>query len=352
MLLKRTTGAGLTFTSPYYYDGLAYFGEPAYVECAEDEVRYGHCSSLRICTLEGTTGFDYVKSVFPSHFMLSAPSEEELMTMLQDDTCSVIARDRSRLLDLAAFAESKQYVVGRKTKTKEPLAIVTRNTDREFSDVVNLALQALFFGEEQGFVRDSSLCETYSTLTGRVSDLNLLNAVYCVGNYRDLLSHDIAESERGMNQINDGSTGMIYAIPFGAALPLCDGDNFALTAGEAVFGEIRKRGLLNCGVMSPESTTGENGGATAESNSVLAGMSVDYCHALAAASLNGDSEAVDIRFFQSKGIAYGALNDGTVDVLAGARIERKYDFASSESGFERGGAQFSTPFYLERDSAR
>ena len=105
-------------------------------------------------------------------------------------------------------------MLGDKLMTKEPLAIVTRNDNREFTDITNWVVQALFYGEEQGLTKDSSLYQNYTNLTSRVSELNFLNAVYCVGNYGEIVDGD--KPNRGMNQFNDGTTGMLYAIPFGA----------------------------------------------------------------------------------------------------------------------------------------
>merc|ERR1719379_3402690 len=78
-------------------------------------------------------------------------------------------------------------ILGNETLTKDPHAIVTRNTDREFSDVVNWVVQALFYGEEQGLTKDMSLCHNYSGLTStHPSELNFLNAVHFVGNYGEI----------------------------------------------------------------------------------------------------------------------------------------------------------------------
>jgi len=46
---ERTTGSGFTFSSPYYYDGMAYFGNDTFVRCAEEYKRFDECSSLLIC---------------------------------------------------------------------------------------------------------------------------------------------------------------------------------------------------------------------------------------------------------------------------------------------------------------
>ena len=44
--------------------------------------------------------------------------------------------------------------------TKEPLAIATHKSDREWSDVVNWVIQALIYGEEEGFTKDLTLCQS------------------------------------------------------------------------------------------------------------------------------------------------------------------------------------------------
>lgn len=329
---------------------MSYYGDRTFVKCAEEEIRYERCSSLRICTLEDTNGFDYLQSFFPQDFLLVVSSLDESAIMLRDGACNVIAADRSVLLDLAASEDnSGPYELGSKTKTNEPLAIVTRNTDREFSDVVNWVLQALIYGAEQGLAMDVSRCSKvlYSTLTVPVSDLNYLNAVHCVGNYFEIMNYG-AKSNPVWSQKNDSAAGMIYATPFGDVATPYGGEKLASATGEAVFGDIRNRGSLSCGVIVTE-----NAEDALESASGLAGMSVDYCRALAAALFHGDSKAVKILYFaESKDVAYAALDGGTVDVLAGAEIEKKYDFADSESILQRRGAHFSTPFYVGNGTAR
>ena len=72
--------------------------------------------------------------------------------MIRAGRCNVLSEVRSGLNYLAySNVESKDlgFVVGAKTLSKEPLAIVTRQNDREFSDIINWVMQALFFGEEQ-----------------------------------------------------------------------------------------------------------------------------------------------------------------------------------------------------------
>jgi general L-amino acid transport system substrate-binding protein len=127
-------------------------GNETYVKCAEDQRRYGECSSLKICILQDTTGHDVILQHFPSDFILITSSHVENIQMIRAGRCNVLSEVRSGLNYLAySNVESKDlgFVVGAKTLSKEPLAIVTRQNDREFSDIINWVMQALFFGEEQ-----------------------------------------------------------------------------------------------------------------------------------------------------------------------------------------------------------
>jgi hypothetical protein len=59
--IQREIGRGLTFSTPYNYDGIAYAGN-TYRECAEARQRYGECSSLSICVLTDSTSFEFVSA--------------------------------------------------------------------------------------------------------------------------------------------------------------------------------------------------------------------------------------------------------------------------------------------------
>ena len=81
----------------------------------------------------------------------------------------------------------------------------------------------------------------------------------------------------------------------------------------------------------------------------IVGMSVEYCRILTAVLFNGDSKVVNLpTFSENDNSSFGALNNGTIDVLAGGRVEQKYDFESSPSF---GGFQFSTPYFFGSETA-
>ena len=230
-----------------------------------------------------------MSSSFPSTFFLTTSSEDERIELLLNGTCNVIANDRSWLLAETASRVDLvggELIVGEKMMSNEPLAFVTRKADREFSDIVNWVLQALFLGEEQGLTKDVFLCQ--NNTMPLISDLKFLNAVFCVGNYGDIV-FDGERGNRGMNQINNG-TPMLYAIPFGDAEDVDE----SLESGRLY--DIRNHGLLKCGVVLPDYNF--TGNITSSDQLVgLVGMSVDYCHTLAAALFNGNWEAVELFSF-------------------------------------------------------
>ena len=135
---------------------------------------------------------------------------------------------------------------------KEPLAIVTHVDDREFSDIVNWVLQALFFGEEKGLGKYPPLCQKDTMLPSNASDLDCMNAVCCVGNYGDIYGGDDAETRGIMNLINN-STGLLYVLPFDN---LDDDEHFEPSADSAMA-NVANEGILNCGVIVSEDFDGD-----------------------------------------------------------------------------------------------
>ena len=339
--LKSTTGAGFTFSNPFNYDGMTYFGNQTFVSCAEEETRFNECSSLLICVERDTTHYDYLKTAFPPEFFTVVSSLDEISVMLFNNTCNVGVYDKTAILTakLSNDLGNKNFILSQKSMTKEPLAIVSRNDDREFSDIVNWVLQALFFGEEQGLTRDPALCQAYTNFNLHdASRLHFLNAVYCVGNYGEIFHNGLVH--RGRNNMNNG-TGMLYAIPFGELKKYDIMD----PVGGGTMAKIKQNRSLSCGVIVPPGFVGN-----VRKSDKLVGMSVDYCRTLAAALFVGNSEALTLSTFQEPNTtAFAALASRDIDVLVGGQVKRKYDFKSSAS---LDGFHFSIPYYYGDEIVR
>ena len=257
-----SAASGFTFSAPYIYDGMAYAGNETLRECAEEKKRYGICSGLSICVYVDTTSFEYLASNFPPEFYTTSSSFNETLLMMANGTCNVVASEVSLIFGSGVLMNG----VGGRQFTKEPLAFVTRNNDREFSDVINWILQAAFYGEEQGLTKNATLCSNTTNVTAVASKLNYLNAVYCVGSYENL--HHFPD--RGMNRINNG-TAMINPIPFGdldyfVGQETLNWKDFG-PRPNSTFADIINDEKLNCGVFVQNDNETESLG--------IVGMSTD-----------------------------------------------------------------------------
>ena len=259
------------------------------------------------------------------------------MEKMWNGTCNVMAWDKSELVAIESSEKNRdrKFIIGDKLLVNEPHAIVSRRYDPEFSDTVNWMVNALFYGDEQGLTKDLTRCPNSTTATNKpVEDLDFLNAVYCVGNYGDIFDGD--EDNRGRNRINDGSTGMIYGYPLGNL----ERDDDLDSAWEGYLDttrldQIRDAGSLNCGVVNTTSIS-------------LVDMSTDFCHTLAAGFFNGNSKAANITYYSGNDdSSFIALGDHQIDVLSGAMIEKKYDFAKPS---RTEWAHFSTPYYYGNET--
>ncbi|EJK55621.1 hypothetical protein THAOC_24631, partial [Thalassiosira oceanica] len=185
---ERTTGMGFTFSDPYYFSGLGYLGYETFVKCAEEQIRYDQCQDLRICVGTDTTHQDILTQYFPSDFMVGV-SFDNMTAYLLNGTCNVLVTDSPDYFLEEIVREANGTVdglsVGDKFLEMEPLAAVTRQSDREFSDVVNWVINSMKYAEAKNITKDDSMCNPYEKKPSAL-DLNYMNAVYCVGNYADL----------------------------------------------------------------------------------------------------------------------------------------------------------------------
>ena len=95
----------------------------------------------------------YVKANFPPEFffVMNATvqvSDEAMLNSMTANNCNVIAIPRLMLSsnDTIAAEIYPDYVVGEVILTTIPLSTLTRGDDSEFSSVVELVVQSLFYG--------------------------------------------------------------------------------------------------------------------------------------------------------------------------------------------------------------
>ena len=227
---------------------------------------------------------------------------------LIDGTCDVFAGDATKLAAsvVRGGGYNGSYAVGTVRHTNEAVTFMTQETDPGWSDFVNWVLQALFFAEENGISQGLAGSFPKTDLYGPNETDVFIDAIAANGNYGEIYAaHREAVVPRGgLNMLNNGTSGLIYSIPFGAA-----------TSAKAPFGSgklemIRQRGVLHCGVTKNSLFSSFNA-----STQTWSGYDVDYCRAIAAAIFGGDSSRVIFTYLQSID-RFMALSVGAVDVLS------------------------------------
>ena len=255
--MKPTTQAGFSFSVPYLYNGLYYAGDPFFVECADTGNSTDSCAPMSICALGGTTHVDAIRSGFESvPLIIEARTTSEMYTQFINGECDVIAGEQFDVAPsiLHNMGHSDVYVMGNVSHSKEPLALVTRNDDAQWSDFVNWVLQGLIASEENGVTQERSWTLSQTGVFGGQFSNMFINAVREVGNYAEMYRKhlDSILPRPTANMLNVGVSGVLYGMPFGNLL---HDDNVTIgnlnMLGPIEGGQLKQiidRGFLRCGV--------------------------------------------------------------------------------------------------------
>mmetsp|Transcript_29328 Transcript_29328/g.61828 ORF Transcript_29328/g.61828 Transcript_29328/m.61828 type:complete len:804 (+) Transcript_29328:229-2640(+) len=300
--MKTQSGFYFSFP-PYFFTGIVYFGQREYVICAEEQIRYGYCENLVVCIPHSEIVLSKISLYFPISRLRTGSSLNDMIEKLFDGTCNVMAHDFFQFFEHPKTKdgfESGKYVFSNTTLSYEPLAMVTRNVDQEWSDICEGTLQGLIKGWQENITQDTSLCPVRASNSLNIS---FMNAPICVGNYGDIV-----------NKYFDGEVnkvGLISAPAFGnLECSMCNNAN-ALKQGTLEMIVSRKK--LNCGVVAQYLNAENN--MSSEYSEGLSRMNEIFCHAVAAAIFQDDESAVNISYL-------GAFNNSlfladTYDVIAG-----------------------------------
>lgn len=226
--------------------------------------------------------------------------------------------------------------VGTNVYSKEPLALVTRDGDAEFSDFVNWIVQSLMAAEEQGITQSTASAFTESTFFGEEYQDAFIDTLGAVGNYEEVYNRNLEPiiPRASANTINQGDTGLIYAFPFGNFLTNGPGP---VSGGTLVT--IISRGHLRCGitrraVFAVFDTDGQE----------WQGLDVDFCKAVSAAIFNGVTNTIVYQVLPATE-RFRTLQQGGVDLLARittVTMERDVFEPNAEAGFS-----FSQPNFYD-----
>jgi hypothetical protein len=246
--------------------------------------------------------------------------------------CNVIAGEVNFVYEERVREEgyAGEYEFGTKLFSKEPLAMVTRGDDVEFADFSNWILQALFAAEAMNITQDRAYEFPSNDVFGDMYKDMFGHAIAAVGNYGEMQKRHFEGRfpRQGMNLINDGSKGLLYAHPFGD-LEL---DNAGLEKVGPIANDtievIESNAYLRCGVVGRRL-----GFATFnETTQEWTGLDVDFCRALSTALFSGDADRLEVVELSETVDGFSALANEEIDVFAGAPYNLENDVLEPTTG--------------------
>ena len=221
-----TGGTAFDFSPIYYYDGLIFVGSMPYAKCAEDlDFSAINCRVTKICVAQSTTWLDAMLG------SLDIPSENMLVTEDSNDSfakhvageCNVLAGETgshnalmlTSLLQAGYPLNSTEYYFGTKTYTKEPLAVISRSDDSQFSDFVRWIMYGYFHAEEKGITKETFQAMPLTNLIGDTLTHMWQDSIKAVGNYGEIFERNLGGviKREGFNLLNDNSGPQLYASP-------------------------------------------------------------------------------------------------------------------------------------------
>jgi general L-amino acid transport system substrate-binding protein len=310
------------------YNGLQFAGVPSFVECADSGNTTGTCADTKICVLDGTTHVDVILKLNPDSSIVAAVNPEFLHTNFISGFCNVIAAEQFDLAETLVrdLGYTGDYGYGSSIHSKEPLCIVTRDDDQQFSDFVNWVMEILISAEEGQISQDRAAALKDVAFFGPTFKGMARDAVAAVGNYGEIYERNLERllPRSDTNSINDGSNGgIIYALPFGSLTAAGPGP-----ANGGTLEKILDRGFLKCGVSTRVIFAQQNDGT-------WSGFDIDFCKALSAAIFDGVTDTIEYTDL-SASERFVALADGDVDVLSRlttVTLERDVNETATGQGF-------------------
>ena len=350
---------GMSFSTPWFYSGLTFGGISSFVDCADElDAFHGICRSLKVCVIAGSTHADILKSILKGTALQFVNDTDQLDATVEAGICNVIAGEPPFLATLKQ-QQNPDWKLGASILSKEPLAMVTRDDDPEWTSLVNLVVDGLILAEARNITKGNveKVFELFIHEDGSRVESELSTQIAFLvaefGNYGDLYRTYIEDviPRTKANKAHDSkqSTGLINAMPFGNLL--IDGPG-PITNGK--MDVILRRGYLSCGIPTWRgaafASVGKNANATDEESASISfwsGFDVEFCKGVAAALFAGHVDD-KIEFIELKTPldSFAVLSNNAVDVVAGARVSLQVQHLEPST---RQGYRFSAPYYFDTD---
>ena len=336
---EPTTQSGLQFSTPFLYVGLVFGGVPEFVDCADNlETIEGTCRQLKICVTAWATYAAILEELLPATHVVAVSDLDDFTPLFREGKCNVIASDILSLpseSELNSMGYTGPFNIGSRVFSREPIAIVSRDDDPAWSDLLNLIVQLLINAEASNLTQEKAAERLLESPTSEIESL-MIKLVAEFGNYGELYERMI-ERVIPRDNFNQNSTGLLHYSPFGDLQARGDDPPTG-----SMLAKIIERGHLICGVIP------RPGFAELHNESgVWTGFDVEFCKTLNAAIHIGSVDNilyVDVSTNATQ--RFSLLQAGHVDVIAGERVTLQKDVHERSTGV---GYAFSTPTYFDNE---
>jgi general L-amino acid transport system substrate-binding protein len=223
-------GDAFDFSPPVFHDGMIFAGLTPYGICAEAQIFDASnelgldCRNTTICVTTGSTWYQAL--IGP----LGVPEENLFLTTTFVDSlakhiageCNVIVGETAKLsmmsLQDAGYPlpdDISEYHMGTTKYTKEPICLMHRSDDPQFSDLIKWIVFGFFYAEENGITSASAFEMPRTKLFGiRLSGI-WQDSIEAAGNYAEIYDRNIGAivPRSGRNLLNELSSPQLFASP-------------------------------------------------------------------------------------------------------------------------------------------
>ncbi|CAB9515240.1 Putative amino-acid ABC transporter-binding protein YhdW [Seminavis robusta] len=341
-ILEFSTGQGFSFSYPFYFSGLGFGGIQEFVECADRlDPFHGVCRGLKVCVTMGTTQEAIVNELLPGPVAVRFSDPTDALLYMTNGTCNVIAAEPILMQPLhlkQAFGLflDEEFVLGNNSFSKDPLSLVTLDSDPRVSDIVNSVVKIMYAAQGMNISRDNVMLHDFDPSVPTALKNRFKDVISAVGNTDELYEAEAAHvlPKHGVNTLNrHHDTGLLWSFPFGRV----DEVNPEEAKTSATMDRLQISGVLKCGISGMEQGFAWYNPAKDE----WSGLHVELCRGLAAALFAGDVSKVDFVVVETLH-RFHALQNGTVDVLMGEQASLANEFFEPSTG---NAYSFSSPYF-------
>lgn len=346
---KPSTGVGFSLSTPFFYEGLGFSGIPEFVACVEaGDVLSETCSDLRICVAEGSVEAAAISGYVDDVAIVTVKNIHAAMVGFANGVCNVLPGSPPPALSVIQFDVEYEgdFTVGTKRVSKDPLSYLSREDDSAFTDLCTWVVRALLAAEAMNITQERANDFPSTHVFGEDNQDIFKHVIATIGNFAEFYERTVEpwfpRSQNPLDFINDGSTGLLYAFPFGDLEEYVENKNdleLIQPVANGTLELIASNKFVRCGVVV---TNRSDFASFNESAMTWQGFDVDFCRAIAAAT---DARSLEIIGVQSFEEGFVALANRDIDIYAGAPYTMENDILEPTTG---NGFSFS-PCYFYGD---